>query len=117
MIIEEFSQDKNRLVKKSETITSSNDSFTQTVLPMSITYIKYDEGKKSDAIKHQDVQSVFATVILFARDTTQGRLHMENTALSELFECGDAVFMDPRQKHWVICAPRNEEREVIIFSI
>ena len=89
-----------------------NDEYLRHVLPTSITFIKYNDGMRCGAVKHQDVYSTFATAVSFLQDTATGRLYIENTDLLETLQSGDVVLMYPCQVHEVI-----SQKEIQIGSL
>ena len=63
------------------------------------------------------VDSIFCTALLYLKDITIGRLHVDNVDFPELFYPGEVVFMDPRQEHEVTKCIRKEVRQVLVFTL
>ena len=85
-------------------------------VPSVVTYLKYEAGKKNGCPRHQDVDAVFFTALLYLKDSALGRLAINRNILPELFEPGDVVYMDPRVEHWVEEVAREEDRQVVVFT-
>ena len=85
--------------------------------PSVVTYLKYEIEKEQGTMKHQDVDATFCTLLLYLIHTLIGRLHCENTDLSEIFNPGGVVFMNPRQLHEVTKCARDRVRKVLVFTV
>ena len=85
-------------------------------VPSLVTYLKYEEGKTNGCPRHQDVDAVFFTALLYLKDSPLGHLHIAKVDLPKLFYPGDVVIMDPRVEHWVDEVMRTEGRQVLVFT-
>lgn len=70
----------------------------------------------SGLIKHEDVDAVLFPALLIIKDSAFGRLQVENENMTERFEAGDLVLIDPRVTHWVEYAVRLTDRKVVVFT-
>ncbi len=55
--------------------------------------------------------------LLYFQDANKGRLHFQNHDLPEFFSPGDLLLMDHRQIHFVTKLGREEERQVLVFTM
>ena len=110
------SDDKTKAVRD-DTIQACNELVLKSRVPSSVSYLKYDANTMQGAVKHQDVDAVFCTALLYIQDTCTGRLHIENTDLLEFFLPGDVVFIDPRRIHEITKCARDHVRKVLVFTI
>lgn len=86
-------------------------------IPRLVSYIHYNAGETQGAPPHRDVDTVFATSIVYLQDTTVGRLQVNGHNLPEFFNAGDFLLIDPRKVHSVACAIRDTHRKVLVFTL
>ena len=101
----------------SENMGVFKDFISKNKVPFIFTYLKYEPDKEHRNVKHQDVDSIFCTSLLYLKDKTTVWLHVDNVNLPELFYLGDVVFMDPRQEHEVTNCIPNEVRQVLVLTL
>ena len=79
-------------------------------------FLTYDEGYECGPPNLQHVDGVFFSAILIIKDSTRGRLKIEGVSLSEEFDKGDLIRMNPRVFHSVPEYKREEQRKVVVFT-
>lgn len=63
------------------------------------------------------MDSVFGTALLYLKDSASGPLQVEKYASMGPFNTGDVVYMDPRQIHEVPFTLREQDRQVLVFTM
>ncbi len=71
--------------------------------------------KKCGQVNHKDMDVMFFSAILIMKDSLRGRLHITNIDLSEEFDKGDLILMDPSVFHSVTEYAREDKRKFVVF--
>lgn len=86
-------------------------------IPSLVTYLRYDSAKLHGCGPHQDVDSVFATALLYLKDSDTGPLRVEKIVSIAKMTTGDVIFMNPRVVHEVPFTLREQDRLVLVFTM